>query len=134
MPAGRPSKYKPEYCEQVLALGREGKSEAQISRDIDVPRSTMRDWAEKHDDFRQALTRAKDLSQAWWEDAAQNGEANSTIGPAIWKHSMNCRFREDYADRVSQEHSGPGGGPIQTQFVAPGEYTEEAWSQLVEGE
>lgn len=116
MPAGRPSLYDPAYCEEVVALGRLGKSEAQISAAIDVPRSTLHNWRDAHQEFAAALTRARDLAQAWWEDAAQNGNANSVIGPAVWKHSMNCRFRGDYAER--QEHSGPDGGAIKTEDAA----------------
>lgn len=114
---GRPSTYDPAYCEAVIDLGRQGKSEAQISAVIGVPRSTMHSWRETYPEFSAAFTRARDLAQAWWEDAAQDGRASEVIGPAIWKHSMNCRFRGDYAER--REHSGPDGGPIETQDRTP---------------
>lgn len=103
---GRDSKYKPEYAEQVIELGRAGKSEAQMAASLGVPRSNLRLWRENHSEFLAAFELARDLAQAWWEDQAQSGDANGTIGSAIWKHSMNCRFREDYADRHAVEHSG----------------------------
>lgn len=99
MPAGRPSTYDPKYCEMVIDLGKQGKSEVQISAGIDVPRTTMRSWAEQHPEFSSALTRAKELEQAWWEDAAQKGTAQSKIGPAVWNKSVSARFREDYTER-----------------------------------
>lgn len=101
MPAGRPTLYRPEYCERVIECGREGMSEVEIAVEIGVLRTTMLAWTKSQPEFLTALTRARQESQAWWEKAGRNGEANSVIGPAIWKHSMNCRFRDDYGDRMA---------------------------------
>lgn len=106
MPAGRPSKYKPDYCEQVIKLGKEGKSQVQIACALDVPRTTMLSWADEHEEFSTALTRAKECEQAWWEAAAQNGTAQTLIGPAVWGKSVAARFRDEYTDRQEQKLSG----------------------------
>ena len=99
MPGGRPPKYDPALCEQVIELGRQGKSQVQISAAIDVPRSTMHSWAEQHPEFSAALTRAKDLEQDWWEAAGQNGLFLDKFNATVWKTSMAARFRDDYTER-----------------------------------
>lgn len=111
-PGGRPSKYKAEYCERVIALGAEGKSQCQISAAIDVPRTTMRSWADSIPEFSSALTRAKELEQAWWEDKAQVGLASREFNAPLWKANVASRFRSEYGERVTQEHTGANGGPI----------------------
>lgn len=115
MPGGRPTDYDPAYCEQVIALGREGKSVRQISAAIDVPRRTMDHWAEANEEFRAALTRARELAVAWWENAAQDGTAAQTIGPAVWARMVASQFPDVYNPPQRNEHSGPDGGPIETR-------------------
>lgn len=107
MPAGRPTDYRPEMCEEIIELGRQGKSHAQIAAALDVARQTLRNWAEEHPEFLAAITRAKDLSQAWFEDAGQAGLAmGSGFNASLWAKQVSCRFREDYTDSSKIEHSG----------------------------
>lgn len=111
MPGGRPSKYKAAYCEQVIDLGREGKSEAQIAACLDIPRTTLRSWGEQHPQFSSALRRAKDLEQAWWEDKAQDNLENREFNSALWHKNVASRFRAEYGDKV--QHTGADGeGPV----------------------
>lgn len=106
MPAGRPSTYKPEYCDAVIQYGKQGKSQVQIAVALGIPRSTMHSWAEQHEEFSAALTRAKECEQDWWENAGQTGLTADKFNSAVWSKSMSARFRDDYTDRVQQEHSG----------------------------
>ena len=113
MPAGRPSTYDAAYCEQVIECGRNGYSIVQISAEIDVPRATMTRWADEHPEFRAALTRAKELEQAWWERRGVDALDQPVFQSQVWKTSMQARFRNDYTER--REHSGPDGGAIKTE-------------------
>lgn len=105
MPAGRPSKY-PEGDEErrrlfsdILEHAECGKSLAQISARVDIPRSTLQSWADQHEEFSAVLTRAKELEQAWWEDQAQIGLTADKFNAAVWSKSMSSRFRGDYTDK-----------------------------------
>ena len=104
--AGRPSYYpeteeaERELCETIIALGSEGKSECQISAAIDVPRATMWRWSEEHVAFRAALTRAKELEQAWWEERAQTNLTNKDFNANLWNKSMSARFKNEYNDKL----------------------------------
>ena len=110
-PVGRPSLYKPEYCEIAVELGKEGCSPAEIAAHFDVDRVTLIDWANAHDEFSTALMRAKIHEQAWWEKAGKSGMFADRFNATVWAKSVSARFRDDYAER--REVTGANGGPIQ---------------------
>lgn len=114
-PVGRPTKYKPEYCEKIVELGKEGKSIAQMASFFDVDKASIYRWAEEEEDFRTALARAKAHSQNWWEEAAQNNLATRDFNAQLWLKSVASRFREDYTEKQVTEVSGPEGGAIQVE-------------------
>jgi hypothetical protein len=98
----RPTDYDPAYCEDVIALGREGKSKAQMASHFDVSRQTIDNWASAHPEFLEALTRAMAHCQAWWEDKGQAGLSFPGFNAAVWKKSVEARFRDDYTERQEQ--------------------------------
>jgi len=99
MPGGRPSKYDPAHCERVIELGREGKSQCEIACALDVDPKSLRDWAAAHEAFSLALTRAKALEQAWWEQIGRQALFADKFQAVVWKTSMQARFRDDYTER-----------------------------------
>ena len=105
MPAGRPTKYKPEYCQLVMDMGREGKSWAQMASALDVDRATFYHWQEQHPEFLTAFNRAKAHAQAWWEDKAAEALHNREFNAPVWKKSVEARFREDYTETRKVEGS-----------------------------
>jgi hypothetical protein len=112
-PTAVPSGYKPEYCERVIELGREGKSKAYMCAALGITRPTLAKWADKNPEFNDALELASLLSQQWWEDAGQVGMVGKTIDAAIWSRSMSARFRDDWADTRRVETTGKDGAPIE---------------------
>lgn len=116
-PQGRPSKYKPEYCEQIIALGKEGKSIAQMAAAFDVDKASIYRWEKEEESFRTAFARARAYSQAWWEDKAQQNLASRDFNAQLWLKSVASRFREDYTEKQVTEVSGPDGGAIKTENV-----------------
>ncbi len=114
-PVGRPSLYRPEYCERVIELGAQGKSPAQIAHTLGVLRETMVQWGDVYPEFFTALRMAKQAEQNHWENLGHSGLDADKFNAVVWRTSMQARFREDYTERKVNEHSGPGGGPIQTE-------------------
>jgi hypothetical protein len=107
MPAGRPSKYDPAYCDKVEELGRDGCSKAEIAAELSVSRQTLDNWAAEHPEFLEALHRANDLSLAWWEKQSRTNLATTGYQAGLWKQAMSGRFpNEPYRDRQMVEHSG----------------------------
>lgn len=116
-PVGRPTKYRPEYCEQVVDLGAQGHSLNSIAYLLGVLRQNLYDWADQHEEFSSALQKAKLAEQHWWEEAGRSGMFMDKFNAAVWKTSMQARFRDQYTERKITEITGDGGGPVQIQPV-----------------
>ena len=106
MTAGRPSEYDEAYCERVIELGKDGKSKAQMAAAFDVSRQTIDNWAAAHPEFLEALSRAMAHCQAWWEDKGAKGMETPGFNAAVWKKSVEARFREDYTEHQEQTIKG----------------------------
>jgi len=114
-PVGRPTKYKPEYCERVIALGKEGYSYAEIAADLEIDKASLYDWAASHEDFSTALRAAKTYEQAWFEREARANMKNRDFNANLWYRSAASRFREDYTERKETAVTGANGGAIQVE-------------------
>lgn len=123
MPGGRPTEYKPEFCDDVVAWGRDGKSKTWMAAQIGVSRDTLYEWERVHPEFSDALSLAMAHSQAWWEDAGQTGMLMSGFSASAWSKAVSCRFPADYTEKTKQELSGPNGAPLltalQVELVKP---------------
>lgn len=118
MPAGRPSSYDPNYCDDVIRMGNEGYSVIEMAVAIGVCRATLEtNWPTEHPEFLEALTHARECSQAWWERAGRTGMIENTINASIWSRSMAARFPRDWREVKGTEVTGKDGGAIQTDNV-----------------
>lgn len=108
----RPTKYLPEYADTLVELAKGGASLLECALEIGVCKQTLFNWADAHPEFMDAITRAKAYRQVWWErvhrSCAMTGEGNSS---AI-QFGLKNIAPEDYRDKVEQELTGPGGGPV----------------------
>jgi len=116
MPAGRPSKYRDEYAEEVVTFCAEGYSLTGFAGHVGVCRNTITEWCDAHPEFLVAANTAKARSAAWWEARARQvaleggpgGQATMVI------FGLKNHARDDYSDRQQIEHTGKDGGPIAT--------------------
>lgn len=125
---GRTSDYKPEYCEQVIDYGKQGKSRTWIAAELGVVRQTLYDWEKKHSDFLDALARAKVLEQQWWEDSGQDGMEKPGFGANIWGRSMAARFPDEWREKMAV--TGGDGGPVEVADVSDRERAKGLLSVL----
>lgn len=129
--AGRPTDYRPEYCDTVIELGREGKSKAQIAANLDVSRDTIDEWCKVHPEFSDAIKRARELSLSWWEDQGQQGIwAGKLFNANAYGLQVRNRFPEEYKEKVIQEQTGPDGGPQQHEVVSASASDEEEFKKF----
>ena len=61
-PGGRPSKYKPEYCEQFIAHLKAGGFVEGFAMKIDVTCETLLDWTTKFPEFCEAYKRGREAN------------------------------------------------------------------------
>ena len=118
---GRPTKYDPKYCDQVIELGREGKSKMQMSSIMSVPGATFKAWEQGQPDFRAAMEFAMELAQAYWEDLGHDhlreAPGGVKLNAGLWSRSMSARFPATYSERAKVEVTGKDGGPIEMDHV-----------------
>lgn len=82
MPAGRPTKYKKRYCEDVIEHMKNGASFVSFAASIRVADSQLRVWKKKHKEFQAACQIAEKLSQSWWENFAMQSATGRLHDPA----------------------------------------------------
>ena len=85
---GRPSKYRPEYCETALELGRRGWGITEAANYFGVVASTFSLWEKRYPDFKQAAKRIRENSRFWarwrsnWKiDRLAEKEENHLVEP-----------------------------------------------------
>lgn len=109
---GRPTDYLPEYCDEVITLGKLGKSVTQIASTLDVHKDTVYEWAKVHPNFSDALSRARQESQTWWEDQGQAGLTADRFQPSLWAKQVSCRFPDDYREKQDLNLGGQKDNPL----------------------
>ena len=109
---GQPSKYRPEYCEQVIEHCREGKSFASFAASIEVSRETIHEWRRVHPKFSDACARAATAAQTWWEEKCQGNVSDRNFNSRLAEFMMSARF-EDYRPSAQRiELTGANGTPL----------------------
>lgn len=106
MPAGRPTKYKPEFCDLIIEIGERGGWLSEMAEACDVHRSTMDEWAANHPEFSEALSRAKQKAQAWFEREGREGIKADKFNSALWQKQMSARHPGEYTEKRDYSHKG----------------------------
>lgn len=107
---GRPTDYKPEYCQMVIDHMAEGLSFESFAGAIGVSKQTLYDWAERNKEFLDAKKTAFEKSRLFWEkvgiNIAKTGEGNATA----FIFNMKNRFSEDWSDKTKSDVNVSGEG------------------------
>lgn len=117
---GQPTKYKPEYCQQLIdyfsieplkivseqkIIGPEGGKYVSrrlpqrfpwfegFARKIGVHRNTLKNWCAEHPEFAEAYETAKDLQREFIVDVALSGAAPPSF--AIFTMKNVCGWRDE---------------------------------------
>lgn len=127
MPAGRPPKYKKEFCEKVIQHMSTGDSLESFAVEVGVDVETIQTWKKKYPEFLGSVKRAEVASMRFWESLAKRCAMNATMrvtepdgtkkelknfNPTMIIFMMKSRFRGNYG-----EHLAISGG----EFESPDE-------------
>jgi hypothetical protein len=118
---GRPSKYDPKYCAEIVDLGKEGFSRWQICSRINIGLHNMLAWEGAHEEFRQALEESRLHALSYWEDLARDHikevPGGVKLNTGLWSRSMAARFPDQYRENSKVELTGKNDGPIEIDHV-----------------
>jgi hypothetical protein len=103
---GRPSKYKEEYCDQIIEFMSNGASLCEFAAEISVNQDTVFEWAKVHPLFSEAVHIAQTKSQAAMEKIGRGAMMGKIkIKENIWTFSMGRRFKH-WRQSTAVEHTG----------------------------
>lgn len=102
---GRPSTYDPAFCQQVIDLGKEGASKAEMALALECARSTFDLWEKSHPEFSEAVKDAVAAAQGWWESQGRKATFGASPGfnATSFIFNMKNRFPAEWRDKVEQE-------------------------------
>lgn len=111
---GRPSDYRPEYCDTVIELMKDGASKAEVCLELNCSFHTFILWQEQNEEFLQAVKRGLHLSKGKWEQIGRKAAFGTVEGfnATAWIFNMKNRFGrmddfgEKWSDKQELEHSG----------------------------
>ena len=100
---GRPDAYDPLFCELVEELGAQGKSFTQIAVKLGVTRQTLHNWSRRYPEFFDALVRAREAAQAYFEDLGDAQLANGEFDYQVWNKFISSRWPQEYGKETVPE-------------------------------
>lgn len=143
-PKGRPTLLTYPLVNKICARLAEGESLRGICADKDMPdKATVMRWLAANTEFRDQYARAREVQADFWAEQiieisdtpvegvrTEDGkDGTKTVREDMLGHRrlqvdtrkwlMARMAPKKYGDRLTQEVSGPAGGPIQTQEVSP---------------
>ena len=101
MPAGRPTKYKPEMCDRLVQLMGDGLSKTAACAELGIRTETLYQWAKEKPEFSDAVKKAEEVCAHWWEDKGRDAMQgriegfNATTFVWMTKNILNWRDKQD---------------------------------------
>lgn len=112
---GKMIKYLPKYCDEVIELGKEGKSTTYMIGALGISKDTFYNWRDKFPEFDEAVKMAQLFSQQWWEDLGQAGTITKAIDATLWNRNMAVRFKDEWQEVRRVEATGKDGEAIKVE-------------------
>lgn len=100
---GRPTKYRPEYCEELIKHFESGYSYESFAGALGVNLDTLYHWQSLFPEFSEAKKIGIQKSRLVWEKMGIHGTMGKIPGfsPAMWIFNMKNRFR--WTDRMETD-------------------------------
>ena len=123
---GRPTKYKPQMCETILELMKEGASLDEVRGELDISKDTLYRWKEDYEDFSDSIKRGVRMSQAWWEKQGRISLRDRDFNYTGWYMNMKNRFK--WSDKKEFNNEGSITVMVDTGISrSPGQDDDNAW-------
>ena len=105
---GQPTKYKPEYCQELIDHMAKGYSFESFAGICNVDRDTIYEWAKVQPSFSDAKKRAFEQSRLFWERLGIAGSLGSpNFNATPWIFNMKNRFNWTDRQQIETTHIEP---------------------------
>ncbi len=98
---GRPTIYKPEYCQLLIDHMKSGLSFECFGAAAGVSRDAVYRWANDIPEFAEAKRQAKDEGRLFWERKGVEGligNRENVFNSTVWIFNMKNRFPQEWRD------------------------------------
>lgn len=129
---GRPTKYRPEYCDAVIEYMRDGASLTSFAAQIGVARSSLNEWCEHHPDFSDAVKIGKAQCAAWWERLGRAGAQGADVNPTLVIFGLKNMAENDWKDRKAIDHTSSDGSMTPKASIDVSKISTDALAELVD--
>lgn len=92
---GRPSKYKPEYCKQLIEHCKAGKTFESFCTRILINPDTMYEWARNHSEFSEAKKIAKQFAVDYHWEKLDTSATEKSHNPTPSIYMLKCLGQAD---------------------------------------
>lgn len=106
---GRPTKFSPHYCDEVVECMGRGYSLTAFAGEIGVARSTINEWMAQFPEFSEAVKKGKAKRVRHLEERLMGGDTGPRVTSMIF--ALKNADPEEWRDKVQQEVTGANGGP-----------------------
>ena len=122
MPAGRPSLYKPTYCDLVIETMSTGLSLTAFAGEIGVSRETVNEWRRVHPEFSAAVKIGQAKRALVWEQKLMSAGIGPHVTSTIF--ALKNIDPDEWRDRHEVAH---------THTVKPTEMTDDELARIAAG-
>jgi len=127
MAGGRPTKYREEYCEQLVDFLADGNTYDEFAGHVGVCVDTLHEWESVHPEFSEAKKRARAIGLQWWmkqgreglwteRETIKEGQSITTkerkLNDRVWALCMKNIYK--WSDKV--EHKMEGNQEIKLSY------------------
>lgn len=90
--------FKPEMCDQLIELGKQGASQKMMFASIGISSGAAQTFKKNHPEFAEALDMAITHSQAYWETQLLANVENKAFNSRVAEIALRGQFPSDYRD------------------------------------
>jgi hypothetical protein len=92
------SKFKPEMCERMIEMGKQGASQKMIWSDLGISKNTAESLKKNTPEFAEALDMALVHAQAFWERELLANVDNKGYNSRLAEIALRGQFQQDYRE------------------------------------
>jgi hypothetical protein len=114
---GRPTLYRPEFCEMISREMASGLSVDAAAAKVGISARSLFKWQHEHPEFLHAIQEGRQRALLWWEERALEMARGKGGNAQIVSLGLRNRSRSasGWLDNQRLEHSGPDGAPIRQE-------------------